>query len=547
MALPRRDFLVGTAAAVAAGALGAPPAGALALPVPGAGRGRDAERFFTSDDARELAKLAVDAARQAGAGYADCRVSRNRTQNVFTRERRVQGVQDNETSGFGVRVLVDGAWGFAASRDVSRDEVARVARLAVAQARANRPSLLRPVSLAPKEPTPGGTWRSPIRTDPFEVPVEDKVALLLAANEAALKVRGSRFVSSSMFFLREEKTFASSDDTVTVQTIYRAQPSLTVTAVSSDFRDFQTRESTDVPPRGLGYEHVVDARLVENAPRWAEEAVAKLSAKPVEVGRYDLVLHPTNLWLTIHETIAHPTEFDRALGYEANYAGTSFVSPPEKVLGTLQYGSPILNIRGDRSEPGSLSAAGWDDEGVVPHEFDIIKDGVFVDYHATTRDQAQLLADYYRRAGKPVRSHGNSYAQSWADVQFQRMPNVSQVPGDKDLKWEDLIAATDRGIAIVGDASFSIDQQRYNGQFGGQLFYEIKGGKVVGMLKDVVYQFRTPEFWKSMDLIGGRSSYILCGAFGDAKGQPVQSNAVSHGCVPSRFRNVNVINTGRQA
>jgi TldD protein len=540
--LNRRDFLQGTAAAAALSAIGARSASALVVPPNGAFIG-----LPNTADNRELAQRAVDAAKQAGASYADCRVSRNQTQNVSTRDRRVQGVVDNETSGFGVRVLVDGSWGFAASRDVTADEVVRVARQAVAQAKANRAQLVRPVVLAPKDPTPGGTWKSPIKTDPFDVAIEDKVALLLAANEAALKVKGSRFAQSSMFFLREEKTFASSDGTVTVQTLYRAQPQMTVTAVSPDFKDFQTRESTDIAPRGLGYEHVVDAKLVENAPRWAQEAVEKLSAKSVDVGRYDLILHPSNLWLTIHETIAHPTELDRAMGYEANYAGTSFVAPPEKVLGSLRYGSDLLNIQGDRSQVGSLSACGWDDEGVKPDTFDIIKNGIVVDYHATTRDQAPYLDWYYKKIGKPVRSHGCSYAQSWGDVQFSRMPNVSQLPGAKDTSWNDIIAATDRGIAIVGDSSFSIDQQRYNGQFGGQLFYEIKGGKIVGMLKDVVYQFRTPEFWKSMDMIGGKSSYFLGGAFGDAKGQPVQSNAVTHGCVPSRFRNVNVINTARQA
>jgi TldD protein len=539
MPLNRREFLQGTAAAAALSTLGARQALAE--------RAYAAPAFPPPDDALALAQRAVDAAKAAGATYADCRVSRNQTQNVSTRDRRVQGVVDNETSGFGVRVLVDGAWGFAASRDVSADEVARVARVAVAQAKANRASLLRPVTLADKVPTPGGTWKSPIKVDPFDVPIEDKIALLMAANEAALGVKGARFVNSSMFFLREEKTFASSDDTKTVQTIYRAYPNMTVTAVSSDFKDFQTRESNDIAPRGLGYEWVTDAKLVENAPRWAQEAVEKLSAKPVEVGRYDLVLHPSNLWLTIHETIAHPTELDRAMGYEANYAGTTFVAPPEKVLGQLKYGSDIMNIRGDRNQVGSLSACGWDDEGVVPDTFDVIKNGVVVDYHATTRDQAPYLDWYYKKIGKPVRSHGCSYAMSWGDVQFSRMPNISLLPSPKDTTWNDIISATDRGIAIVGDASFSIDQQRYNGQFGGQLFYEIKGGKIVGMLKDVVYQFRTPEFWKSMDLIGGKSTYFLGGAFGDAKGQPSQANAVTHGCVPARFRNVNIINTGRSA
>jgi len=258
------------------------------------------------------------------------------------------------------------------------------------------------------------------------------------------------------------------------------------------------------------------------------------------------VLHPSHLWLTIHESVAHPTELDRAMGYEANYAGTSFVAPPEKVLGTLKYGSELMNIRGDRTQPGSLSACGWDDEGVKPEEFDIIKRGIFVDYQ-TTREQAPWLDWYYKKIGKATRSHGCSYAQTWAAVQFQRMPNVSLLPGDKDLGWDDLIAATDRGIAIIGDGSFSIDQQRYNAQFGGQVFYEIKGGKIVGMLKDVAYQMRTPDFWASLDMLGGPKSYFLGGAFGDAKGQPVQVNAISHGAPVTRFRNINVINTGRTA
>jgi len=493
---------------------------------------------------KELAAVALEAAKSAGAGYADVRFVRNRNQNVSTREQRVTNVADNETYGFGVRALVDGAWGFAASRELTRDEVARTARQAVAQARANRSALVRPVVLAPAPVVANGTWKSPIETDPFDVAIEEKAALLLEANKAALAVKGARFVNSSMFFLREEKTFASSEGSMTFQVIYRTQPSMTVTAVGSG--DFATRESNEVAPRGLGYEHVRDAKLLENAPKWADEAVQKLNARSVDVGRYDLVLHPSHLWLTIHESVAHPTELDRAMGYEANYAGTSFVSPPEKVLGTLKYGSELMNIRGDRTQPGSLSACGWDDEGVKPEDFDIIRKGTFVDYQ-TTREQALWLDWYYKKLGRPTRSHGCSYAQTWAAVQFQRMPNVSLLPGAKDLGWDDLIAATDRGIAIIGDGSFSIDQQRYNAQFGGQVFYEIKGGKIVGMLKDVAYQMRTPDFWASLDMVGGARSYFLGGAFGDAKGQPVQVNAISHGAPVTRFRNINVINTGRSA
>jgi TldD protein len=538
----RRDFLRTSSAAAAGAALVASgrlaQAQSASARIAAIGRGDPA--------ANALLAVALEAARSAGASYADARVSLSRTQNVFTRERRVQGLVDNETFGIGIRVLVNGAWGFAGTSDLRTDSVARTARQAVAQAKATASPTRRPVTLAPAPGNQKGSWRSAIQVDPFTVPVEDKVALLLAANEAALKNPQARFVTSSMFFLKDEKTYANTDGTLVEQTIFRAQPSMTVTAVSKDFRDFQTRQSTDIQPMGRGYEHVTEGKLVENAPRWADEAVQKLSAKSVEVGRYDLVLHPTHLWLTIHEAVAHPTELDRAMGYEANYAGTSFVFPPEKMLGSLQFGSPLMNIRGDRSQPGSLAACGWDDDGVVPESFDIVKNGVFVDYQ-TTREQALWLSDYYNKTGRPVRSHGCSYAQSWADVQFQRMPNVSLLPGTKDIGWDDLIGATDRGIAIIGDGSFSIDQQRFNAQFGGQLFYEIKGGKVVGMLKDVAYQIRTPDFWKAMDMIGGKKSYQLGGAFGDGKGQPAQSNSVSHGCVPTRHKQITVINTGRQA
>jgi TldD protein len=540
MSASRRDFVKKAAAAAALTAIGSRGDALAQLPL------HVAPPRTAADDFPELCRRAVDAARAGGAQYADARIARYRSQGVQTRERRVQGLSDNETAGIGVRALVNGAWGFAATAELTPDSVTEVARAAIAQARANRAALARPIVLAPYGAAQTGTWRSPIKTDPFTIPIAAKAEILLAANAAAMRVRGVRFASSGVNFLREEKWFANSEGSNTEQVLYRCSPGMNITAISPDNSDFQSRNSTEISPRGLGYEYFVDADLPGKAPGWANEAVQKLSGKPVEVGRYDLVLHPTHLWLTIHESIAHPTELDRALGFEANYAGTSFVAPPEKVLGTLKYGSDLLNIRADRHEEGSLSACGWDDEGVKPEMYDIIKDGVFVDYQ-TTREQAPYLDWYYRRINKPVRSHGNSYAQYWSDVQFQRMPNVSQRPGSADTVWEDLIAATDRGIAIMGSGSFSIDQQRYNAQFGGQVFYEIRGGKIVGMLKDVAYQMRTPEFWAGLDMIGGARSYWLGGTNGDGKGQPAQSNAVSHGCVPSRFRNVNVINTGRSA
>ncbi|MEP6618748.1 MAG: TldD/PmbA family protein [bacterium] len=535
----RRDFLKTSAGAAAAAAIGSR--------ILSAGEAFAATRPMPGDPAiRALMQVALDVAKSGGASYSDVRVSARRQQNVGTRDKIVTGVGDTDTFGLGVRTLVDGSWGFAATSNLTKDSIAAVTRLALEQAKANRASQLKPVILAPTPGNQVGEWTSPIKIDPFTVSIPDKVALLLAANEVAAKVKGVRNVTSSMFFLKEEKTLMTSDGSYIVQTIYRTSPTMSITAVNEDRTDFQTRQSNDVAPMGLGYEHVLNAKLGENATKWANDAVEKLSAKPVEPGRYDLLLHPSNMWLTVHETVAHPTELDRALGFEANYAGTSFVAPPADVLGKLKFGSSIMNVVGDRDQPGSLGAIGWDDEAVKPTKFDIIKGGVFVDYQ-TTREQATMLSDYYKKAGKPVKSYGCSYAQSWADVQFQRMPNVSIQPGNNDFVWEDMISQMDKGIAIVGDGSFSIDQQRYNGQFAGQVFYEVKGGKIVGMLKDVAYQFKTPQFWGSMKVIGGPRSYHLGGAFGDAKGQPGQSNSVSHGCPPALFTQTNIINTGRRS
>jgi TldD protein len=504
------------------------------------GRGFDQDR-----DA--LASAALNAARSAGADYADIRIATSRTQFVATRERIVAGVSDSETSGFGVRVLVDGTWGFAASRDITQDEVVRVARVAVEQARANRAAQRRPVELAPLDWTGRGEWSTPIEVDPYDIPIEEKVALLLAANEAALAVSGVAFANSSMGFIRDQKFFASTDDVITDQTVYRATCGVNVTAISSDRSDFQSRNSTEIAPRGRGYEHVTSADLVAEAPRWSEEAVAKLSATPVQPGRYDLVLRPSHLWLTVHESIAHPTELDRIMGFEANYAGTSFISSPEEFLGSFRYGPEFMNIQGERTTPAALSTVGWDDDGVRPDEYLIVKDGVLNDLQ-TTREQAPWLEEWYGSQGVAVRSHGNCYSQSWEDVQFQRMPNVNLLANaDSDVTEEELIADVENGILIDGDGSFSIDQQRYNAQFGGQVFYEIRDGRVTGQLKDVAYQIRTPEFWAGMDGLGGESTYGIGGSFGDGKGQPAQSNSISHGCPTTRHRDVTVINTGRRA
>jgi len=264
----------------------------------------------------------------------------------------------------------------------------------------------------------------------------------------------------------------------------------------------------------------------------------KLTAPSVEPGKWDLVLHPSHLWLTIHESIAHPTELDRALGYEANYAGTSFLAPPSEVLGKTRLGPDFMTFIGNRDEPTGCATVGWDDEGVAADSWPIIENGVLVDYQ-TTREQVGWIEELTGIS----HSHGCAYGMNWASIPFQRMPNVSLMPGEEALSNDDVIAHTDRGILIEGRGSYSIDQQRYNLQFGGQVFWEIKNGKKHRMLRDVAYVGRTPDFWRSLAAIGGPETYYIGASFGDGKGQPGQSNAVSHGCPIALFRDIDVIST----
>jgi TldD protein len=530
MSSTRRDFIKTTAAAAASLAALGPralePAGqSVAAP--------DADSFVI-----EIAAEALDAARAAGASYADVRVGRYRQQSVATRERQVSGVSDTESYGLGVRTLINGCWGFAATSNMSRAGAQKAAREAAVMSRAARTVQKRRVELAPVAPVKG-TWMTPVQRDPLEVPLEEKIALLFATNEAALKAKDVRFVTSRLATVRESKTLLTSEGTSVTQTIIRVAPSFSATAIGSgDFQSYQE----EIAPRGLGWEYVESLNMPGHAERWASSAVEKLTAKSVEAGQYDLILDPTNLWLTIHESIGHPTELDRAIGEEANYAGTSFVAPPEKVIGQLRYGPPLMNVQADRTQEGSLSRVAWDDEGVPADQWLLIEKGIFKDYQ-TTREQVARI----RKLTGVARSHGCSYAESWKDVQFQRMPNISLLPGDRDITLDDIVAATDRGIVIKQSGSYSIDHQRFNFQFSGQAFYEVRNGKIVGMLRDVAYQSNTPVFWNSMDMIGGKSSYWLGGAVNDGKGEPSQSSCVSHGCVPARFRGVTILNTARAA
>ena len=520
--LSRRDFMHLSALAAASG---------LVLP-----RRPIAAQSMTSSES-ELLALAMDVARSEGADYADGRVIRTQFEAVGAREQMITQVQSTDSYGINVRALVGGSWGFAATQIFTRDAVANIAREAVAIARANNDVAPSTTVLAPVELFPDADWVTPHSIDPFTIPIEDKAALLLRVNEEALRVNNIRFSSSSILSVKEERLLATTEGSVVRQTLMRINPSINITAISPDGSDFQSRSAV-VEPAGRGYEYVMGLELAANAQGWAEEAAMKLDAPGVEPGKWDLVLHPSNLWLTIHENIGHPTELDRALGFEANYAGTSFIYPPEDVIGKLKMGPEFLQFEGNRTEFGGCATTGWDDEGVPAEAWPIIKDGIFVDYQ-TTREQAAWISQH---TGID-RSHGCSYGQNWESMPFQRMPNVSMLPGEENLSEDDVIAATERGILVEGRGSYSIDQQRYNIQFGGQVFWEIRNGRKYQMLRDVAYVGRTPEFWNSLDVIGGAQTYFLGASFGDAKGQPIQVNAVSHGCPISLFRDIDIINT----
>jgi TldD protein len=458
-------------------------------------------------------------------------------QSIRVREERVSESSDGESIGVAVRTLVDGAWGYASSNQVTRDECRRLAEQAAMRGRVSSRGLQRRIELASVDGYPAGRWMTPIRSDPFRVPMGEKTELLIAANQEALQVSGVRSVTSALYFERTETTFASTDGSIIEQTLYRTNPSMTVTAFVEDASEAQARSSAEVPPMGKGYEHVIDADLVGRARQWGEEAVEKVTAATVEPGSYDLVLDPSNLSLTIHETIGHPTELDRALGYEANHVGSSFLSPPAEVLGKLRLGPSFMNVVGNRTERGGLATVGWDDEGVPADSWPIIEDGVLVDFQ-TTREQAPLISDLTG----VTRSHGCSHAESWDSVQFQRMPNLSLMPGEDNKTLDDLVAATDNGILIKGHGSHSVDNRGYGFRFGGQSCHEIRNGVVGRMLKNVAYQGNTPGFWNSLDMLGGPQSYSLGGTMNDRKGQPVQTSSASHGCPPGRFVQVDVIN-----
>jgi TldD protein len=502
--------------------------------------------FAAPQDAKEpnkeledLGAAALREAKKLKATYCDIRIIRARNQFVSVRlnpERgtgktlEVPGASDGGSFGFGVRVIVDGAWGFAASPVVKADEIIRITGEAVEVAKANAVLKGKPVVLAPV-PAYRDYWRTPHERDPFSVPLEEKLELIRKSAAEVKKEQQVFAANAVLAFRSEDKYFASSEGSLIQQLNLQTYGFVAATAVDMQKGLSKTRRYQP-PPVTAGYEFVKVMNVIENAQRVREEVIEHLKAPPIEPGKKDLVLLPSHLWLTIHESIGHSTELDRALGYEANYAGTSFLTPDK--MGKKRIGSDIINVWGDRTTEKGLATVGYDDDGVKATKFPIIEKGIFKHYQ-TIRDQAALVGE--------KESRGCCYADSWSSVPFQRMPNVWLEPGKPETTLDELIAGVDDGILIDGDGSFSIDQQRYNFQFGGDAFYRIKGGKKQGMVSRVAYQSRTTDFWQACDAIAGPAYWLQYGAPNDGKGEPGQSNSVSHGCSPARFRQVNVIQT----
>lgn len=498
-----------------------------------AGAGRiDPE--FTAYPLRELAGAALQRARELGAQHADFRAERVRYQQLRLSDAVLETQADSDDLGLAVRVVVNGTWGFAAAGELTTAAAVRAAQDAVEVARVAAAINSEPIELAGEPGYGEVTWVSAYEIDPFGVGIDDKVALLAGWSSALLADDRVDHVDASLVAVRECKFYSDGATTATQQRV-RLAPVVTAVAVEPGGR-FETMR-TLAPPAGRGYEYLTGGSwdFAGEIGRLPELLAEKLAAPGVKAGRYDLVIDPSNLWLTIHESIGHATELDRALGYEAAYAGTSFATIDK--LGKLQYGSPLMRVTGDRTAEHGLATVGFDDEGVAAQSWDLITGGVLTGYQLDRRI-ARL-----RGFG---RSNGCAFADSPGHMPIQRMANVSLQPAADGPDTAGLIAGVENGIYVAGDKSWSIDMQRYNFQFTGQRFYKISNGRLDGQLRDAAYQATTTEFWNSMEAVGGPGTYVLGGAFNCGKGQPGQVAPVSHGCPSALFRGVRILNTAEE-
>ena len=472
----------------------------------------------------EYAELALKRITASGAEYGDIRIQDSSTEHIEGEDRRIASIRDIKDIGFGVRVLYHGAWGFAASSVLSLEEVPRVANLAIEIARGSASVALEKVRLVP-EPVHRDCVVTPYCIDPFTIPLEKKTDLLLNVMETLHRQSGIARSSASLWARRDRKLFMSTEGSRVEFDLLAGQGDCTATALHEG--RFASR-SFNTPHLRRGYELIEEADLLREASRVAIQAVEKVKAPAVDAGQYDLVLDPEHLSLTIHESCGHPSELDRVLGYEANYAGTSFLTSEK--LGNFRYGSQHVNLVADNTEPETLAATGYDDDGVQCQQWDIVRNGVFVGY-CTNREVASKIGE--------SRSRGSNWADGWSHVPMVRIANIGLEPGSATV--DQLIADVKHGIYIEGHGSYSIDQRRYNFQFGGDAFWLIENGRRTPMLRDVIYHGITPEFWNSCNGVADRTArrrygFITCG-----KGQPGQSGWMTHAASPARFRQIHVI------
>lgn len=482
---------------------------------------------------REFTERALNLAQVKGASYADIRIVHHEAQRITVKNGVVQELSMNGNQGFGVRVVADGAWGFASSHLLAPAEVDRVTALAVTIAKASALAKIEDVDLGPPE-VHVDTYRTPTQIDPFAVPLNDKVSLLLQADKEARAVKGVKVAESNMAFIRQNKTFASTEGSYIEQEIIESGLGLVATAVSEGEMQQRSYPNSFGRHQGTaGYEFINQWDLVGNARRMGEEAVALLGAPQCPGGITTVILDGPQLALQVHESCGHPIELDRVFGTEAAYAGTSFLTPDK--YSTFRYGSDIVNLTADAVTPMGLGTFGYDDEGVPAQHTDIVKNGLFVGYLTSRETTSQLRRIH---PGAPARSNGSMRADGWNRIPIIRMTNVSLQPGQWTM--DDLIADTDQGIYLITNKSWSIDDRRLNFQFGTELAYEIKRGKLGRMYKNATYTGITPQFWGHCDAICNADHWHVWGTANCGKGQPGQVAHTGHGAAPARFRNVQV-------
>ena len=550
MTWSRRDFLRTSSAFAAAGLVGV-DAALLADPLEAARRYRPFRPLLQDPDVRAIAMAALDAAKAGGARYADVRVASGASRRTIVQNRQVFTQLISGSLNFGVRVLVDGAWGFASSTIVTEEEAVRVAQVAVRQSSLNPWGTTRTLELAPTPVVADGQWETPIDLDPWNYTIQDQLELQIAANEAIMEVGEARGIPgvtgfSDFLFGKTDVVFASSEGSYIAQRFHGFGNQYGAQVVSPDRMNFGSSSPESFKTGGYGWEAIDGIPFAADAEQAVDDAIMMMNAKEPEVGRYDLVLDSSAVSAAFNTTIVRALEFDRVIGYEMHAGGTSYLAPPEEVLGQFSYNNPKLNVRATGSVPRAGGVYRWDVEGVEPADYPLIREGVVVDYF-TTREFAPQLDWWYRRNGMPVESRGTAGSQGSVLIQVVAPSIAIMDPGEEDVSVEEMIAETEDGIYIHRGGFASVDPPMLNMQFSaGGMAHEIRDGQLGEALNRPSFLASTPDFWRSMDMIGGAGTFDYNGG-GTFKGDPPQQIGRTVGAPAARFREINVFTYGRRS